>query len=523
MSAMWPCVVEGRTRPRAASASLMRPVLMPAPVTISRASAASIFASMASMPAGKPTSTTAWPVTAPLPERSSGSVGRCTPARSQRTSEMSACSAWLSTLQLERPLLAREEGAQHRLLRGVAALGERLRVLVAPPRLGDVAVRQHQAAAVDQEAGAHVFDLVDRALALGVDERPVVGVLERVAVVVELVAQRPALRVAEEIGALDQAHPRAVVAHDALAHRALGLERREARARRLQLAAQRPGFRFRGRPDLRVERLLALAQLLEPGRERLPVRVRARASVRDARREARALGLRFAERLAQALDLAPELAVLELAVAERCQREPEADRDQPAHRRGDLGEAPRDERARRRERALALPGRGLEHLLPGVVAGLEPQARAALAELDHVALAQHRLAHVLARQPQHQARFGHLQHDLAVPLEDTGVVCRGALAADVGLARGADEHRQPDVVEPVPVLAVEVSEADADVHRAPLRALASGSTPGAPIRRSTLAWARSAHAEAPMRTYTSTRGSLKPGERRMSLGSAGDW
>ena len=79
MSAMWPCVVEGRTRPRAASASLRRPVLMPAPATSSRASAASIFASMASIPAGKPTSTTACPVTAPLPLRSSGSVGRRTP------------------------------------------------------------------------------------------------------------------------------------------------------------------------------------------------------------------------------------------------------------------------------------------------------------------------------------------------------------------------------------------------------------------------------------------------------------
>ncbi len=345
----------------------------------------------------------------------------------------------------------------------------------------------------------------------------------RVAGVVELVAQRAPFLVLVLVRPLDQANAGPVVAHDALAHGALGLERRQPLARHLQLAAQVARLRGGAVPDLPVELLLALLELVDPGGELGAVGLRLRALVGDASREGRALGLALAQRVAQPLELEPQLAVLPVAVAARGGSQQQAAGHQEPRRRAQLAEPACDPRPHRRACARAHPRGRLQHLLARVVGRLEPQPGPAGAELDHVAFAQHRLVQLLARKPQHELGRDHLRDDLAVALEDARVVQRRALRLHVGVRPRADERGQRHLGLHAAGRPGEPAETHAHALARSRHGVPNAGRSGAPIRRSTLPCATIAQRDAPIRTKTSTFGSLKPGERRMSCGSAGDW
>ena len=120
--------------------------------------------------------------------------------------------------------------------------------------------------------------------------------------------------------------------------------------------------------------------------------------------------------------------------------------------------------------------------------------------------------------------YPNLPFEVRVPkaqLEEARLAILEAQAAGPDAAEEAEgarqqQHRQKDA----PAGARRVVRRESG-H--PLQGVSRLRTPGAPIRRSTGAWPSIAQGEAPMRTKISTRGSLKPGERSMSSGSAAEW
>ena len=306
-------------------------------------------------------------------------------------------------------------------------------------------VGEHEAARLHQEPRAVVLDGVDGPVALRREHGGAVG--GGVSLLVLLVAQRAAARVVERVGALDEAHPAAVLLDDLLARRPLALQGGDALARVSELVAQRLHLarrRVRQPPlELLLPRAVVLDALLEGVALRLPT---VTLGVHPLL-EGPALRLCPAHGLPQRPQLRPEAPVL----APGPSQEQEAQHGRRHHHAAEgaaglghraqdhgLGEARRRSRGGNGQERPARMGEGGGRAVP-----LEAQARPLHSQLDDVSRPQHRLLHELAGQVGALRRSAVEQDDLALAFEHHRMAGGGGGHHHVRLGVGADGGGKP--------------------------------------------------------------------------------